>query len=239
MRRQNPSRNTGKSGMPIDSREIILRRIREALRLKAPPRHLAGAQSANNHPVTDWLPPVPKEFDELLTLFEKNCMDLRTEIRHCVNRANLATELAALGHENGWRTIATHNFALGNQAITSLGLPTTFTDQPYESTALERCDAAISGCDCLIAQTGSIMVTAASAGGRALSVFPPHHVVIATRSQLVENLADAFAIARKKHINIPAFLSFITGPSRTGDIERILVLGAHGPKKLTVILIGE
>jgi L-lactate dehydrogenase complex protein LldG len=81
------------------------------------------------------------------------------------------------------------------------------------------------------------MVTAASAGGRALSVLPPHHVVIARRSQLVGDMSEAFALARKTHGEIPAFLSFITGPSRTGDIERILVLGAHGPKRLTVLLL--
>ena len=53
----------------------------------------------------------------------------------------------------------------------------------------------------------------------------------------VGDLTDAFALARKRYGEVPAFLSFITGPSRTGDIERILVLGAHGPKRLTVILV--
>ena len=89
-----------------------------------------------------------------------------------------------------------------------------------------------------IVQTGSVLVTTASAGGRALSVLPPHHVVIATKDQLVADLADGYAILRKKYNNNwPSFISFITGPSRTGDIERILVLGAHGPRRLTVILI--
>ena len=92
--------------------------------------------------------------------------------------------------------------------------------------------------DALIVQTGSVLVTTASAGGRALSVLPPHHVVIATKDQLVADLADGYAILRKKYNNNwPSFISFITGPSRTGDIERILVLGAHGPRRLTVILI--
>ena len=77
-----------------------------------------------------------------------------------------------------------------------------------------------------------------SSGGRALSVLPPHHVVIATREQLVPDLAAAYErLAAKYAGNYPSFISFITGPSRTGDIERILVLGAHGPKKLTVLLL--
>jgi len=77
-----------------------------------------------------------------------------------------------------------------------------------------------------------------SAGGRALSVLPPHHVVLARREQLLSDLPEAFALLRKKYAaNYPSFISFITGPSRTGDIERILVLGAHGPRKLTILCV--
>jgi L-lactate dehydrogenase complex protein LldG len=61
--------------------------------------------------------------------------------------------------------------------------------------------------------------------------------VIARRDQLIADLPDAFALLKKKYgTNYPSFISFITGPSRTGDIERILVLGAHGPKKLSIFL---
>jgi len=224
--------------MPSDSRDKILRRIREALAVKAPACHLAhGGSPAAGHAPTDWLPPVPTSPDGRVALFEKNSADLKTGVRHCADAAAVASELAALARENAWKSVASHNFSLGSSAVQSMGLPVIFTDRGYETSALERCDAGISGCACLVAQTGGIMVTAASAGGRALSVLPPHHVVIASRSQLVGNLADAFAHLRESHKEIPAFVSFITGPSRTGDIERILVLGAHGPKKLTVLLV--
>jgi L-lactate dehydrogenase complex protein LldG len=83
-------------------------------------------------------------------------------------------------------------------------------------------------------------VTNRSAGGRALSVLPPHHVVLARETQIVADLPEAFALLKRKYApNYPSFISFITGPSRTGDIERILVLGAHGPKRLTVLLLEE
>ena len=82
------------------------------------------------------------------------------------------------------------------------------------------------------------LVTSHSAGGRALSVLPPHHVVLARREQLLADLPEAFAVLRRKYSGkFPSFISFITGPSRTGDIERILVLGAHGPRKLTVLCV--
>ena len=224
--------------MPNGSREKILRRIREALAVKAPARHLAGAVTGtSDHRPQDWLPPVPSSLAKRIALFEKNSLDLKTEVRRCADASAVAGELAALARENGWRSVGSHHFALGNEAVSALGLPVVFTDQSYETADLERCDAGISSCDCLVAQTGGIMVTSASAGGRVLSVLPPHHVVIASTGQLVGNLADAFSRLRKSHHEVPAFVSFITGPSRTGDIERILVLGAHGPKKLTVLLV--
>ncbi len=103
---------------------------------------------------------------------------------------------------------------------------------------MEQCDAGISECDALVAQTGSVVVTSRSSGGRALSVLPPHHVVLARREQLVSGLPEAFALLKSKYgSNYPSMISFITGPSRTGDIERILVLGAHGPKKLTIFCV--
>jgi L-lactate dehydrogenase complex protein LldG len=89
-----------------------------------------------------------------------------------------------------------------------------------------------------VAQTGSVCVTSRSSGGRALSVLPPHHVVVARQSQLVTDLSAAYEhLAGRYGAEYPSFISFISGPSRTGDIERILVLGAHGPKKLTVLLL--
>ena len=225
--------------MPADSRDLILRRIREALQVKAPARHLTGNPQATSHPPQDWLPPVPHDREALIGLFLKNSADLKTTVHRCGNAETAAATLGQIARDEGWKSIASHDFATGNAAVASLGLPVLRTDETYTANDLEKCDAGISGCDCLVAQTGGILVTAASAGGRALSVLPPHHVVIATESQFVADLAEAFALVRKNYDGVPAFLSFITGPSRTGDIERILVLGAHGPKKLTVLLIAD
>ena len=93
------------------------------------------------------------------------------------------------------------------------------------------CDLGVTGCDCVVAQTGSIVVS----GERALSVLPPVHLVIARRDQLVPDLAAALASLRRRYgSRWPSALSFITGPSRTADIEKILVMGAHGPKRLAL-----
>jgi L-lactate dehydrogenase complex protein LldG len=101
--------------------------------------------------------------------------------------------------------------------------------------SVHECDLGVTGCDCLVAQTGSIIVSTLSAGGRALSVLPPTHLVIARRQQIVPDLANAMALLRKRYNKRwPSALSVITGPSRTADIEKILVMGAHGPKQLAV-----
>jgi L-lactate dehydrogenase complex protein LldG len=101
--------------------------------------------------------------------------------------------------------------------------------------SVRECDLGITSCDCLVAQTGSIIVSTLSAGGRALSVLPPTHLVIARRDQIVPDLASAMALLRQRYNkHWPSTLSVITGPSRTADIEKILVMGAHGPKRLAL-----
>ncbi len=100
---------------------------------------------------------------------------------------------------------------------------------------VRNADLGITGCDCLVAMTGSIFVSTRSAGGRALSVLPPVHLVVARRDQLVADLPAAFAMLRRRYENRwPSAMSLITGPSRTADIEKIIVMGAHGPKRLAL-----
>ena len=100
---------------------------------------------------------------------------------------------------------------------------------------VRQADLGVTGCDCLLARTGSIAVCTRSAGGRALSVLPPVHLVIARRTQLVPDLTAALALWQQRYDrHWPSNLCVITGPSRTGDIEKILVMGAHGPKRLVL-----
>ncbi len=177
-----------------------------------------------------------QSFDERLALFRKNAAELRADFRLLKDLDALAAELKQLGAAEGWQRAASHDGELTGAACRALGLPVLLVDQAFDKRELAGCDVGISECDALVAQTGSVLVTSRSAGGRALSVLPPHHVVLARREQLVPDLPAAFALLKSKHgAAYPSMISFITGPSRTGDIERILVLGAHGPKKLTIL----
>lgn len=231
-----------------DERTKILGRIREALTLSAPhPGHHGDdhAASARDHRPDSgefraWLPEVGTTEAERIALFAKHSEALKTEFIEVADEAALREALGALAAREGWSRVASHHAPL-TDACAEAAAPAgnlLWADGGYDTDALEVCDAGITCCDLLVAQTGTAVVSARSAGGRALSVLPPHHVVLATRDQLVADMSDAFArLATLYPDGYPSFLSFITGPSRTGDIERILVLGAHGPKKLTVILI--
>ena len=228
----------------MSERENILARIREALTVAAPvPGHehrpTGGAPALPS--VSDQrrvLPRGGQSFDEQLALFRANAAELRAEFRLIEDHDSLAGELKGLGAAEGWRRAASHSGELAGAACRALGLPVLLTETPFDKRELAQCDVGISECDALVAQTGSVVVTSRSAGGRALSVLPPHHVVLARREQLVPDLPAAFALLKSKYrAAYPSMISIITGPSRTGDIERILVLGAHGPKKLTILCL--
>jgi len=225
----------------MTEREKILARVREALKVTAPlpgshGETLLATSTKTIFAARQWLPKVGESFDEQLALFAKNTAELKADFQLLAIREELKAALAQISAAENWKRIATHKGELTNLVSDSLNLPICFTDKTYDVHELETCDVGISECDALVAQTGSVLVTNRSAGGRALSVLPPHHVVLARREQLIPDLPAAFELLQQKYSgNYPSMISFITGPSRTGDIERILVLGAHGPKKLTIL----
>jgi L-lactate dehydrogenase complex protein LldG len=225
----------------MTNREVILGRIREALKIAAPPALNEGPTGlAAPLPAAPakWLPPVGGTPDEHIELFRRNAEELKAEFYDCATLNDAIQYLKKLAATGGWKRIGRHRGELTDPIARELGLQEVLTDHGYAVNDLESCDAALTECEALVAQTGSVLVSAPSAGGRALSVLPPHHVVLARRNQMVPDLGAALRGAQEKFKGqFPSFLSFISGPSRTGDIERILVLGAHGPKKLTVLLL--
>ncbi len=99
-------------------------------------------------------------------------------------------------------------------------------------------EVSIMQCEALIARTGSILISSRQASGRTLPVFPPVNIVIASTRQLVPDIHEGFAAIRKRYDgNFPSMVNLNTGPSRTADIEKTLVLGAHGPREVYVFLI--
>jgi L-lactate dehydrogenase complex protein LldG len=235
----------------VSARDSILARVREALRRggagHSPRSSVAEADTAESEVqptdgstgVRRVLPKVPDDFAGQIALFAERSETLKTEFLPCPDETAAISQLKLLSEREGWESIA---FPAGSEIRTllaNLSIAKLEVSRSTMKTDLEKVSAGITGCDALIAQTGSVLLTANSGGGRALSVLPAHHVVIASSSQLVPDLPAAFQLLQQKYApNFPSLMTFITGPSRTGDIERVLVLGAHGPRKLTVILVG-
>lgn len=216
--------------------EHIFARIREGLSVKAHAHHGSGLPTTAEH--RSVMPSAGATLNEQFALFARNASDLKATFKLVKDEADLTAELKALSATEKWQRVATHQGQLAQTQISALGLPTLVTDDGYDKHELEQCDVGISECDALIAQTGTVLVTSKTAGGRALSCLPPHHVVLARRDQMVADLPAAFALVKQRYAgDYPSMISFITGPSRTGDIERILVLGAHGPKQLTIFCL--
>jgi L-lactate dehydrogenase complex protein LldG len=244
----------------LSARDTILVRVREALRLPAPAPHLQSPAAAKAAESVDsgggltilpadvarpWLPDGGETPAEQLRLLGENLDKLRAVFHRLPDPAAAASWVADLARERGWKRVACHTHPLVEPLAAGLPCGLLRVDESPEGTpafdkaALESCDAGITACESLVAQTGSVLVSSRTCGGRALSILPHVHIVVATIDQVAGTLADALQDARTRHAGrLPSMLSFITGPSRTGDIERILVLGAHGPKELIILLLG-
>ena len=168
---------------------------------------------------------------------------IRTALRTEAHRPQAPTDAPIFSPITDLETRFREEFtAIKGEIITDLpvflaGFAKISSDVPEVNgnTDVRQADLGVTGCDCLLARTGSIAVSTRSAGGRALSVLPPVHLVIARRNQLVPDLTAALALWQQRYDrHWPSNLCVITGPSRTGDIEKILVMGAHGPKRLVL-----
>jgi L-lactate dehydrogenase complex protein LldG len=205
------------------SREKILARIRTALREPAPRHEPAGAR-AIFAPVTG-----------LLDRFQKECAINLTEYLAVPNlRASgpaIKEILAALPPGGIFVQDSPDLRDLASEWQDGRTIQWSSEGGPKESL-----QATISACEALVAQTGSVLVSAAC-GGRGASVVAPVHIVVATLPQLLPDIDAALARVQERGIVAQnSFLCLITGSSRTADIEKILVMGAHGPRRLIVVL---
>jgi L-lactate dehydrogenase complex protein LldG len=95
----------------------------------------------------------------------------------------------------------------------------------------------ITGCFCAIAETGTLVFASSGDTPSATFLLPETHVAIVRGTQIVAGMEDAFARLREERAQMPRALNLVSGPSRTGDIEQTIVLGAHGPRRLHVVLV--
>jgi L-lactate dehydrogenase complex protein LldG len=95
----------------------------------------------------------------------------------------------------------------------------------------------ISGCFCAIAETGTLMLLSGPQTPATVSLLPETHIALVPVSRIVATMEEAFALLRAERGKLPRAINFISGPSRTGEIEQTIVLGAHGPCRVHLILL--
>ena len=105
--------------------------------------------------------------------------------------------------------------------------------------AVDADKVGISGCFCAIAETGTLLLLSGPQTPASISLLPETHIAIVPVGRIVATMEDAFALLRNEQGGLPRAVNFISGPSRTGDIEQTIVLGAHGPCRVHLILTGE
>ncbi len=114
---------------------------------------------------------------------------------------------------------------------------------PRYGAAVDADQVGISSCFCAIAETGTLMLLSGAQTPATVSLLPEAHIALVEVARIVPTMEAAFARLRAEHVpvrgQLPRAVNFVSGPSRTGDIEQTIVLGAHGPCQVHLILIGE
>ncbi len=171
--------------------------------------------------------------EDLAVLFAQKFTSLLGKFSLCESEEELVFKLSQLVDERSWKEVYCVDDNI-RSALSSFGF-TQFTNKP-----LVDADVAITKCELLVARTGSMVLSTAESSGRTTSVYSPVHICIAKTSQLVYDVKDALALLQKKYGGqIPSSISFATGPSRTADIEKTLVVGVHGPKEVFCFLLDK
>ncbi|WKK58842.1 LUD domain-containing protein [Sphingobacterium sp. BN32] len=206
------------------AKEKMLKKIRQALLQKR----------ENPNPAFEDSPLYKDEEDPLDVTFAREFTNVAGQFVYCDGEINLIENLIIL----------LEKLKLTKLYVWDKNLQK-FLDQygfPYHKhrSDFDDIEVGVTACEALIARNGSILISNADASGRRLSVYPPVHIVIAKTSQLVMDIKHGMALMREKYGNdLPSMITTITGPSRTADIEKMLVLGAHGPKELYLLLLED
>ena len=197
------------------AKENILKRIRQALSNPVPlPFPQSEGALSVFQPATD----------DLEVIFAQQLTQLLGKFAFCTDEKDMLQQVQQLITEKQW---------------TKIYCSESKWNEPFSNTInLPGCDASVTGCELLVARTGTIVMSTSQQSGRTVSVYAPVHICIAYTNQLVYDLKDALQLLKEKYAgNIPSLISFATGPSRTADIEKTLVTGVHGPKEVYCFLV--
>lgn len=165
---------------------------------------------------------------DLLVEFAEQFTQLQGKFSYCENEQELIHNLSVVIQQHQWKQIFTIEDRWRQL------FPAAFLSHD-----ISTCEVSVTGCEALVARTGS-MVLSSFQQGRIPSVYAPVHICIATSSQIVYDIKDALFLVQKRYTgNLPSLITFATGPSRTADIEKTLVVGVHGPKEVYCFVLDD
>ena len=205
------------------SRSKILNKIKQALKEPVP---VPFPEQVADTPIF-----IPTE-EELTIGFAEKFTELLGKFVYCADEAELVDQLTKLIHSQGWTKVYSREAGW-------LDDMKGYNFDPVNSDDLDSCDVAITLCDHLIARTGTIVLSTNQLSGRTASVYAPIHICIAYTHQLVFDISDSLQLFKNEEAHLPSMISYATGPSRTADIEKTLVVGVHGPKEVYCFLVDK
>lgn len=151
----------------------------------------------------------------------------------CENEQELLDNINVLYENSGWE-----HLLCADQRVLKIFQNNRIDILEPANPKAESAEACITGCEMLVARTGSIMLTSKQNMGRVAPVYYPVHIVLAYANQIVPDIENAFAVLKKRYgADLPSMINLTTGPSRTADIEKTLVVGVHGPGEVFCFFI--
>ena len=205
------------------SRSKILNKIKQALKDPVP---VPFPDQVGDTPIF-----LPTQ-EELTIGFAEKFTELLGKFVYCADEAELVDQLTKLIHSQGWTKVYSREAGW-------LDDMKEYNFDPVNTDDLDGCDVAITLCDHLIARTGTIVLSTNQLSGRTASVYAPIHICIAYTHQLVFDISDSLQLFKNEEDHLPSMISYATGPSRTADIEKTLVVGVHGPKEVYCFLVDK
>ena len=136
------------------------------------------------------------------------------------------------------RRVAVSDAPLVKRILGRLKTEAVFLDAPNQSELFE-CDMGITTAQWAIAETGTLVLESERERHRLASLVPPVHVAIVQAGRIRRTMAEVLELIKNTDVGLSRTVTFITGPSRTSDIELTLAIGVHGPGELHVIVIDE
>lgn len=215
------------------ARENILNRIRANQKKPGATSQTDLQQAANfiaSHPQG---PRPNSDWPDLIAHFKEQAIRMASSVDEVRSRAEIPAAVA--------RYLSQHSLPLSG-----IGWPE-FSQLDWKSAgiamefrpAIDADTLGVTGCYCAVAETGTVLLISSSSTPNATSLLPDTHIAIVKTSRIVVGMEEAWNLVRGELKQLPRACSFISGPSRTADIEQTLVIGAHGPYRVHIILLDE